>query len=235
MVQAFASANEMLDTFRELYLDPFYEYLDEALDNQAAVLSLLLKYKRKVEWFEREELVARAKSDERALAKHLYAYLFDQGLDFHIEPQSASGEVDLVSSDLVLDAKVFDGEGRDSTYVRQGVNQLHTYTQDFNQTVGYLAIYKTCPEALHFDVPSADDLVPHIVAAGKTLYLLTIDICEHAASASKRGVFKKFTIDEASLVRAAMVRPTPSALVEVEVSPGAAVAEPPLGEQDAPT
>lgn len=89
--------DEALNQFREMFLEPLYEYIDDALDQQGAVLSLLLKYKRKVEWFEREALAQIASGDERKLAKHLYAYLFDQGLDFHIEPQSASGEADLVA------------------------------------------------------------------------------------------------------------------------------------------
>ena len=195
-----------LDKFREMFLEPFYEYLDEALDNQLAVVSVLLKYKRKVEWFERSE-VAALEGNERALATHLYAYLFDQGLDFHIEPSSASGEADLVAKDLVLDAKVFDGGRRGLTYLTHGVHQVHTYAQDYNQTVGYLVVYKTCPETLHFAVPSADDLVPHVTAAGKTIYLLCVDICEHANSASKRGVLKTFSLDEAALVRAAVEPP----------------------------
>jgi hypothetical protein len=87
-----ASSNkfsEMLDAFRDAYLEPFYEYLDESLDGQTAVLSLLLKYKRRVEWFDRDEVGKLVANGERTVAKHLYAYLFDQGLEFHIEPQSA--------------------------------------------------------------------------------------------------------------------------------------------------
>ena len=98
----------------------------------------------KVEWFQRDELV-KIDGDERDLAKHLYAYLFDQGLDFHIEPQSASGEADLVAAELVLDAKVFDGDKRGLAYLASGFHQVHTYTRDFDQEVGYLIVYKTCP------------------------------------------------------------------------------------------
>jgi hypothetical protein len=195
--------DQALDRFREIFLEPFCEHLDDALDQQAAVLSLLVKYKRKVEWFEREELARIAEAGERALARHLYAYLFDQGLDFHIEPQSASGEADLVSPDLILDAKVFDRVSRNVAYVTHGVNQLHTYTRDFNQTAGYLVIYRTCPEDLHFSVAAANDVVPHINVGGKTLYFLVIDICQYDAGASKRGSLKAYSVDEATLVQAA--------------------------------
>jgi hypothetical protein len=191
------SAN--LDGFRETFLEPFYEHLDEALDQQAAVLSLLLKYKRKVEWFERKQVSELAAKGERILAEHLYAYLFDQGLNFHIEPQSASGEADLVAPDLVLDAKVFDADRRNVSYVKSGVNQLLTYTRDFHQATGYLVIYKTCPADLQFSFERTDSLVPFLTLSGKTLYLLVIDICDHAASASKRGLNKTYQVQEKDL------------------------------------
>lgn len=204
-----------LDGFREAFLEPFYEHLDEALDQQSAVLSLLLKYKRKVEWFERTQVAELAASGERTLAEHLYAYLFDQGLNFHIEPQSASGEADLVSPELVLDAKVFDGDGRSVSYIKRGVNQLLTYTRDFHQVTGYLVVYKTCPDDLQFYFERTDSLVPFITLSGKTLFLLVVDICEHEKSASKRGMNKTYRMTEDDLsvthAEAGMPSATPAA------------------------
>ncbi|ABM40025.1 hypothetical protein [Polaromonas naphthalenivorans] len=190
---------EMLEGFRDAYLEPFYEYLDEALDGQAAVLSLLLKYKRHVEWFEREEVNALvSKGGERTVAKHMYAYLFDQGLEFHIEPQSISGEADLVAPELVLDAKLFDGNSSShgKRYVLSGVNQLLTYTRDFHQQVGYLVVYRTCQEDLQFSFARTDMLVPFMVIDGRTIYFLVVDVCEYGASASKRGLLKTHVISE---------------------------------------
>lgn len=191
---------DMLDAFRDTYLEPFYEHLDESLDDQAAVLSLLLKYKRHVEWFAREEVAALAATDERTVAKHLYAYLFDQGLDFHIEPQSVSGEADLVAPELVLDAKLFDGTaGHGKRYLRSGVNQLLTYTRDYHQSVGYLVVYRRCPEDLQFSFAREDMLVPFVVLDGRTIYFLVVDICEYDASASKRGPLKAHVLTEADV------------------------------------
>lgn len=193
--------DEALDAFREHFLEPFYELLDEALDQQAAVLSLLVKYKRKVEWFERGQLAAVAVKGERALAQHLYAYLFDQGMEFNIEPQSASGEADLVAKDLILDAKVFDGDAcsRGTRNIKHGVNQVLAYTRDFNQAVGYLVVFRTCPEDLQFDFANGKTLVPFVSFGGKTLYVLVIDICDYGTSASKRGALKAHVLDEAEL------------------------------------
>jgi len=195
--------DEALDEFRELFLEPFYEFLDEALDQQAMTLSLLLKYKRKVEWFEREELLKTAGENERHLAKHLYASLFDQGLDFHIEPQSISGEADLVAKDLILDAKVFDGERRGIAYLASGVHQVHTYARDYNQEVGYLLVYKTCPETIDFAWEIEDQSFPSIKVGGKVIYIVVVDICDHQATASKRGTLKVFNVTEDLLIRAA--------------------------------
>ncbi len=193
--------DEALNHFREIFLEPLYEYMDDALDQQGAVLSLLLKYKRKVEWFEREALSQLAAGDERKLAKHLYAYLFDQGLDFHIEPQSASGEADLVAPELVLDAKVFDGTRRGVQYLASGVHQVHTYTRDFNQEVGYLVVYKICPETIDFAFSSSGQHAPYVTVSGKTIYIFIVDICEYEKSASKRGAMKVHTVEQGFLVR----------------------------------
>lgn len=195
--------DEALNQFREMFLEPLYEYIDDALDQQGAVLSLLLKYKHKVEWFDRETLAQLATGDERKLAKHLYAYLFDQGLDFHIEPQSASGEADLVAPELVLDAKVFDGSRRSIQYLANGVHQVHTYARDFNQEVGYLVVYKTCPEIIDFTFSSTGQHAPYVTVGGKTIYVFVVDICLHEASASKRGPLKTYTVDQDFLIRAA--------------------------------
>lgn len=216
---------EMLDGFREGYLEPFYEYLDEAIDGTAAVLSLLLKYKRHVEWFERDEvrdLVS--KGGERMVAKHMYAYLFDQGLEFHIEPQSVSGEADLVAPELVLDAKLFDGESarHGKRYVLHGVNQLITYTRDFQQQVGYLVVYRTCPEDLQFSFARSDLPVPFLVIDGRIIYFLVIDICEYSTSASKRGVLKTHLIGEDEV--RAVVSEQASTLLAVPEPPSSAAA-----------
>lgn len=192
--------SECLDHFREMFLEPFYEQLDESLDQQAAVLSLLLKYKRKVEWFSRDDLLAKA-SEERSLAKHLYAYLFDQGMDFHIEPQSVSGEADLVATDLVLDAKVFDGAKRGLQYLASGVHQVHTYARDFNQEVGYLIVFKNCVEQIDFTFGAKDQSFPFVTVGGKTIYICIVDITEYGASASKRGAMKVYSVSEDFLVR----------------------------------
>ena len=49
--------DDSLECFKEIFLEPLYDYLDEHLDDQRAILALLQHYKHKCEWFQREELL----------------------------------------------------------------------------------------------------------------------------------------------------------------------------------
>ena len=195
-----SKSQDALEQFRDSFLDPLYEYLDESLDQTGATLSLLVKYRQRVEWFFRAEVASAAINGERKLAPHLYAYLHDQGLEFSIEPQGPSGIPDLVSRQLVMDVKLFDGLSRSVNYVASGVHQVHTYLRDFQQVTGYLVIYKTCPEALHFAFASPDRHFPMLHVGGKIIFLVVIDICDHDSPASKRGTLKEFNVDETTLI-----------------------------------
>ena len=203
--------NDTLDAFREIFLEPFYDYLDEGLDDAAAVLGYLKRYKHRCEWFRREELynlwTSDSKRGEKHLALDLYEYLFEQGIDFSIEPTSASGEADLVSSQqgenrLIADAKIFNPEkGKDKSYLISGFNQIYSYTRDFNESVGYLIIFKTCGADLRVAVSESTSHIPFITHNNKVIFLLVIDIFPYEESASKRGALKTIEITEADFVQ----------------------------------
>ena len=94
-------SNESLDAVKELFLEPIYEYIDEQLDDQRLMLALILKYKQRSEWFNQkllQNLSNEGHNAERMLSIDLYSYLYDQGLDFLIEPSSITGEIDLIST-----------------------------------------------------------------------------------------------------------------------------------------
>lgn len=46
--------NKHLEAFKEKYIEPFYFYVDEQIDNQRVVLSFTLRYKHRSEWFNNE-------------------------------------------------------------------------------------------------------------------------------------------------------------------------------------
>ncbi len=199
-----------LAPFNEYVIEPFYEYIDESIDETGAILSLLRKYKERCEWFRKESLYSTWKDatqkGERLLAYDLYEYLHDQGIEFFIEPQSASGEVDMISSQpgqnkLLVDAKIFNPEkDKGKRYILSGFNQVNTYTKDFNQPIGYLVIFKTCENDLKFSLTSGISSVPFITHNNKTIFFITIDIFSYDHSASKRGILKAVEISAGDLI-----------------------------------
>lgn len=202
--------NNILETFKDIFVDPFYDYLDEHLDESRAVLALILKYKKRCEWFKREELLnvwrEKTTQGEKLLALNMYEFLFQQGLDFYIEPASVSGEVDLISSQigeerLLADAKVYNPEkGKGKDYVLRGYNQLYTYAIDYNEPVGYLVIFNTSKDNLCFAVSETHHHTPFISYNNKTIFFVVIDLFDWEVPASKRGKFRGTEITEKDLL-----------------------------------
>ena len=118
--------DEYLDRMREVFLEPFYEYVDEHIDDQQAILYFLRRYKHRCEWFQADRLRKLLEDDtqrgERTLAFDLYEFLHGQGIDFHIEPESASGIADFVADQVgddrvVADAKIFGPRNRKESLI----------------------------------------------------------------------------------------------------------------------
>lgn len=204
---------EGVEYFRTLFLEPFYEYLDEQLDDQRNVLAMLRRYKHKCEWFSRDLLYQTWAGDtqkgEKKLALHLYEFLHDQGMEFSIEPQSISGRADLVAAQksddpLIADAKIFDPDrSKGKTYIAEGFAQVYRYTLDFNEPVGYLVIFLTGKKDLRFSLSEKAGGMPFVVYNNKTIFLITIDIFPHTESASKRGALTPIEITQDDLTGAA--------------------------------
>jgi hypothetical protein len=204
-------STDALEFWKDFFLEPFYEYIDEQLDDQKATLSLLKRYKYKCEWFQRENLynlwINNTQKGEKLLSLNLYEYLFDQGIDIFIEPASISGEADLVSAQkssepLIADVKIFNPDkSKGIPYIASGFNQIYLYTLDFNEPFGYLIIFKTCESDLKFALSQKEQTTPFIIHNNKTIFLMTIDIYPHSLSASKRGKIKTIEIKEEDLIK----------------------------------
>jgi len=143
---------------------------------------------------------------EKRLARNLYEYLHDQGLEFSIEPASASGEADLVSSQnsnepLIADAKIFDtGRGKGKAYLVKAFQQVYRYTVDYTQPFGYLIIFKTCADDLKLALTNSEQKTPSAVYNNKTIFFLVIDIFPYEMPASQRPALRAIEITEAELV-----------------------------------
>jgi hypothetical protein len=204
--------DECIEAFRELYVEPLFDYLDEHIDDKRMVLTLLRKYKHRCEWFRRRTLRDMFRLDtqrgEKLLASDLYEYLHDQGIEFHIEPSSASGRIDLVSAQtgndrLVADAKIFNPEGSQTTaYLAKGFRQIYDYTKDYDEPFGYLVIFKTCAEDLSIAMPKQESSMPFFTHNNKTIFFVVVDICEYDETASKRGKLKSYELSSEELVDA---------------------------------
>jgi hypothetical protein len=199
------------DTFRSIFLEPFYEYLDEQLDDQRSVLALLRRYKHKCEWFQSEALYKLWASDtqrgEKILAFHLYEYLHDQGIDFNIEPASAVGEADLVAAQnstdpLIADTKIFNPDkSKGKPYIARGFHQIYLYTLTYNEPFGYLIVYNTYGKDLRFALVERSQTIPFVIHNNKTIFIIVIDIFPHEQSASQRGNLETIEITEQELIQ----------------------------------
>jgi len=144
--------DDAVAVIRDVAVDGLYEYLDEHLDERNSIYSILIKYKQRSEWFRKSRLRQYAedglegKKGEVALAIDVQEYILDQGVEFFVEPASASGEVDLVlkSSEgryIIVDAKYVKNESTRSSVLSKlasGFHQVARYCNDFNVGEGFL-------------------------------------------------------------------------------------------------
>jgi hypothetical protein len=210
-IQYTGSIAEMLERFRDAYIEPFYEYIDEHIEDRNVVLAELIRFKHLAEWFRRNSLWQRWKSDsrsgERSLAFAVYEFLYEQGIDFHVEPASASGAADMIAAQnsanpLVADIKIFDPDsGRGASYIRRGIMQVHRYLNDYTQPIGYLIVFKGTEKQLDINASmSPGDEVPYFAVGEKTVFLIQVDIFPHELPASKRAIPERETISESEIL-----------------------------------
>jgi hypothetical protein len=203
--------NDCIETFHESYVEPFYDYIDEQIDDKGAVLASLVRYQHRIEWFHRERL-HRAWDEntvrgEKALALDLYEYLYEQGIEFYIEPYSVSGDVDLIGAQtgpepLLPDVKIFCPErSKGETYLKRGFHQLYTYCRDHNQACGYLVIFNLTPDNLRILTKNQSQSVSYVTHNNKTIFFVVIDLYLHTVSASKRGIMECRELREEDLFR----------------------------------
>ncbi len=195
-----------IEAFHNTFLVPLSIYILESLDEQQYLSYLLKKYKHRSEWFLKDTLLTlwsnNRNKGEKLLAKDLYSFLYDQGLDFHIEPQSANGEIDFISEQigderLLIEIKIFNDDKRN---ILEGFNQLFTYLATYNQGSGFLAVFNVGSQELCFSTRQANTFFHTVYVNNKYLHLFVIDLRE-TPTASKKGVLKPIVISESELVQ----------------------------------
>lgn len=200
-----------LEQVRDVALKGLYEYLDEQIDSRNAVFGVLLKYKQRAEWFRRQRLRSLAVdgvegvTGELALALDLGEYLLDQGVEFTIEPTSASGLADLVlrASDdrhIIVDAKYASSEASPSDLkrkLRDGFHQVARYCEDYGEEAGHLVVFLATPITPRLALAESDGM-RFRTCKGKQIYYHPIVIAD-LPSASKSGLPREVAIEEADL------------------------------------
>ena len=194
------------EALKEFFV-PVVKYIDEKTVVIDSFQYLLVRFKLKSEWFEKEYLFSLYGRDttkgESVLDNTLRAYLFDQGINFPFsKPSSPSGEVDVLSvieqKPIPLEIKVFDGNGRSRSYVRQGFKQAFSYAKDYGEPSAYLVIFNVSQYDLMFKL-SSPDMPQRLVIGDKTIYIFIINLYPHDEPASKRDL-KPYVIDEKYLL-----------------------------------
>lgn len=200
-----------LNFLRDTFFLPFYEYLDEHIEDYGVILFFLQRFKFRTETFDRERMYTLYKSDssksEALLDREVRKYLFDQGVDYPLStPLSTSGRTDVVADlhtqdPLVLEIKILDlDRGYDRSYIRKGFKQIFDYANDYNKSVGYLLIFNASEVDINFNLRNKSEL--NIEIDGKTFYFVVVDIYEDTVPSSKRGKLQPYTIEESFLISA---------------------------------
>jgi hypothetical protein len=209
-VSSHTNMNDIWREFAERILRPLFDYLGERIGAESSTLYVLERYVRRVEWFDRDGLHARAMQDTRN-AENVYdsdlrRFLFSEGINMPFsQAKSASGLSDVLTDldtddPLVCEVKIFDAASRGRRHLASGVNQAISYASDYGKQVAYLLIINLSGRPL--TLPSEDDLKvwpPRITVAGIRVYLIAVRALP-TASASRLGKPAPVTITHDDLV-----------------------------------
>jgi hypothetical protein len=201
----------MIDAVKDNFLLPYYQFLDERLDDGGEMIYLLQKFKVRCEAFDRKALFEAYVTDtprgEANLDSALRKFLFDQGVDYPFStPRSASGRADVVAQlgsedPHPLEVKIFNPDGGyDKAYIAKGFGQAFRYADDYNQAFGYLVVFNVCDKELVFQ--TADDMKSpqRVVVGDKTVFLISIRVFPDV-SASEKGKMQPYIIKDTDLTK----------------------------------
>jgi len=191
--------DEAVAVLRDVAVDGLFEYLDEHMDERNSIYSILLKYKQRSEWFRKSRLRDFAENGlegrkgEVALAIDVQEYILDQGVEFFVEPASASGEVDLVLKTseghyILVDAKYVKDESSRSSVISKlasGFHQVSRYCNDFDMSEGFLVNFVSNTTRIQLGLDKIDG-ISYLNVGNKIIYYIEVNIADEP-SASKSG------------------------------------------------
>lgn len=187
------------------FVRPISYYLIDNLNHNNLLIYLFERYKRRTEWFTKNELSEKYyslnKNYEQFLEDDLRLFLYDNGIEYPFStPSSVSGRADLLSgleseNPLVAEIKIIDKKknyGRER--IRSGFSQIIDYSNDYNKNVGFLVIYNFNEDKIEFNFTKRDLFsTPYFIFENKIFYFIVIN-CGIYNSASLKGKLKKFEV-----------------------------------------
>ena len=203
---------EAISRFVDIFIDPIIDYLKGAWVIDDVVFALMARYKQRSEWFEKERLLQIAQDNaedsrkdqiEQRLKGDFCRYLFDQGIDFSMEAVSPEdgGKTDVLSARLVngrrlvVEAKVYDGEDRNGTWVKSGIMQAASYANEWSEPYAYLLVYNIRENTLlEFSGASQKDALWVTQALGKEVRIAAINLTDRQP-ASKASQTRQIIIN----------------------------------------
>ncbi len=195
----------------ENYISPILNFLHDRLDKSNSTIYLLERYKKRTEWFTKNQILSFYKSAkknyEQVLEDDLRLFLFDQGIDYPFStPKSASGRADIVgaldSNDpIVIEIKVIDKERKyGKNRIKDGFAQIVKYASDYNKDFGYLVIYNIDMVEINFVFSEVNNTFPPMLKFNnKTYYFVVINLSfdEQASNLKK---IKTMEVKESDLL-----------------------------------
>lgn len=199
------SASDKIKQFVRVFVEPILDYLESAANLDDLVQALMVRYKTRGEWFEKYSLTklaekalndeGRNKQVEQILKMDFYKFLFDQGVDFTIAPETPGdqSQVDVLTAKfpdgqrLVLEAKVYDGKNRDRDYVKSGIPQAATYANNWGEPLAYLLVYNIASESVvEFTGAKQAENVWSIISLGREVRMLVLNLAVHQSASNAK-------------------------------------------------
>lgn len=206
-----SNEEERYEKFELILVDPVIDYLVDELDAQKYVLSSLIKYKQKIEWFNKtklQKIIGEEKKKtktnnkiENILNIGIYEYLHDKGVEFYLEAISAESRsrVDLIGAQgsnpqLLLDGKYLENSSQAKSQICDAFGQVFKYTQQYNRQFGYVICFKNIANNISFDFPKSGYIIPSVVFEEKTIFFIVVDIFYDGGTPSQRNKSKDIII-----------------------------------------
>lgn len=196
-------SQDTIRAFHDYFIKPICNFLLEEVDNKGILLSLMKIYKKKAEWFKKQELQELSNQtpsqSESSLKKNLYEFLLDKGINFSIEPNWNRSEIDIISDEgdedrLCIEVKVVKESRRAKPSVKSGFIQIRSYLHTFSESIGFLLIYKNIEQDLIFNLNGMEKGIPYLIIDHKIIYFILIDIFPHENTPSERSSIKQIFI-----------------------------------------